>query len=58
MKVVYQSNFDNCLLRTFLFPNDLQLELEYWAETGEYSSEELQQVTQDSIHISKYTKLT
>ena len=37
-------NFDNCFLRTFLFPNDLQLELEYWAETGEYSSEELQQV--------------
>ena len=28
----------------FLLPQDLQLELEYWAETGEYTSEELHQV--------------
>ncbi|CAB4001244.1 Hypothetical predicted protein, partial [Paramuricea clavata] len=36
---------------TFLFPNDLQLELEYWAETGEYSSEELQQMQTIGHHL-------
>ena len=30
--------------RAFLYPSDLQLELEYWAETGEYSEEELHEV--------------
>ena len=38
------------LLRVFLFPNDLQLELEYWAETGEYTEEELHEV----IILSSY----
>ncbi|XP_019617941.1 PREDICTED: cilia- and flagella-associated protein 65-like [Branchiostoma belcheri] len=28
----------------FLFPTDLQLELEYWAETGEFDEEELHQM--------------
>ena len=27
-----------------MFPSDLQLELEYWAETGDYSQEELHQL--------------
>jgi hypothetical protein len=40
---IFFVNFEK-IFRSFLFPNDLQLELEYWAETGEYSSEELQQV--------------
>ncbi|XP_028409059.1 cilia- and flagella-associated protein 65-like [Dendronephthya gigantea] len=35
----------------FLFPNDLQLELEYWAETGEYSSEELHQMQTIGHHL-------
>jgi len=30
--------------RAFLFPSDLQLELEYWAETGEYDEDELHEV--------------
>ena len=41
---VANQTFAHCP-RSFLLPNDLQLELEYWAESGEYSSEELQQVT-------------
>lgn len=28
----------------FLYPSDLQLELEYWAETGEYDEDELHQM--------------
>ncbi|CAH3197012.1 unnamed protein product, partial [Porites evermanni] len=28
----------------FLFPSDLQLELEYWAETGEYDEDELHEM--------------
>lgn len=31
--------------RAFLYPSDLQLELEYWAETGEYDEDELHEVT-------------
>ena len=27
-----------------MFPSDLQLELEYWAETGEYDEDELHEV--------------
>lgn len=30
--------------RSFLYPTDLQLELEYWAETGEYDTDELHEV--------------
>ena len=33
-----------CCCRAFLYPSDLQLELEYWAETGEYDAEELHEV--------------
>ena len=29
---------------SFLFPSDLQIELEYWAESGEYDDEELHEV--------------
>lgn len=32
------------LCRAFLYPSDLQLELEYWAETGEYDEDELHEV--------------
>lgn len=28
----------------FLYPTDLQMELEYWAESGEFSEEEMQEV--------------
>ena len=35
-------NFLPC--RAFLYPSDLQLELEYWAETGEYDEDELHEV--------------
>ena len=31
-------------IRAFLFPCDLQLELEYWAETGEFDEDELHEV--------------
>ena len=30
--------------REFLFPTDLQLELEYWAETGDYDEDEIHEV--------------
>ncbi|CAC5365950.1 unnamed protein product [Mytilus coruscus] len=30
--------------RAFLFPSDLQLELEYWAETGEFDEDELHEM--------------
>ena len=30
---------------SFLFPEDLQLELEYWAETGEFDGDELHEVS-------------
>ena len=30
--------------RNFYFPNDLKLELEYWAQTGDFSAEELHQL--------------
>jgi hypothetical protein len=30
---------------SILFPRDLQIELEYWAETGEYDEEELEEVS-------------
>jgi hypothetical protein len=34
-----------CLIcRAFLFPSDLQIELEYWAETGEFDEDELHEV--------------
>jgi len=32
------------LHRAFLYPSDLQLELEYWTETGEYDEDELHEV--------------
>ena len=32
------------LLRILLFPKDLLLELEYWAQTGDYELEELEEV--------------
>lgn len=35
-------SFSPC--RSFLFPTDLQLELEYWAETGEFDEDELHEV--------------
>lgn len=31
-------------IRAFLFPEDQQIELEYWAETGEFSSTDLYQM--------------
>ena len=34
--------------RAFLFPCDLHLELEYWAETGEFDEDELHEVR--SVH--------
>jgi len=30
--------------RAFLFPTDLHMELEYWAETGEFDEDELHEV--------------
>jgi hypothetical protein len=30
--------------RNFLFPSDVQLDLEYWAESGDYDEEELHEV--------------
>ena len=30
--------------RNFYFPNDLKLELEYWAQSGEFTNEELHQL--------------
>jgi len=30
--------------REFLFPNDLQIDLEYWSESGEYTEDELHEV--------------
>lgn len=38
----YSNFFSPC--RSFLFPTDLQLELEYWAETGEFDEDELHEV--------------
>ena len=35
-------------IRSFLFPTDLQLELEYWAETGEFDEDELHEVCEIS----------
>ena len=40
-------NYGNFLClhsRAFLFPSDLQLELDYWAETGEFDEDELHEV--------------
>lgn len=31
--------------RVLLFPKDLLIELEYWAQTGEYDMEELEEVS-------------
>ena len=31
--------------RVFLFPSDLQLELDYWAESGQFDEDELHEVT-------------
>ncbi|XP_070771214.1 cilia- and flagella-associated protein 65 [Enoplosus armatus] len=36
---------------TFLFPEDQQIELEYWAETGEFSSTELYQMKVQDNHL-------
>lgn len=44
---VFTIFFFFCLLNTiraFLFPEDQEIELEYWAETGEFSSMELYQM--------------
>lgn len=41
-KMYYCNFFSPC--RSFLFPADLQLELEYWAETGEFDEDELHEV--------------
>ena len=30
--------------RSFLYPTDLQLDLDYWTETGEYDADELHEV--------------
>ena len=30
--------------RSFSFPTDLQLELEYWSDTGDYDADELHEV--------------
>lgn len=42
---------------TFLLPEDLHLELEYWAETGEFDNDELHEVLRfcHMIH-TKFTK--
>lgn len=40
---------DDCY-RAFLFPADLQLELEYWAETGEFDEDELHEVSGQGQH--------
>ena len=33
--------------RAFMFPNELHLELDYWAETGEFDEEELHEMKVD-----------
>ena len=40
----------NCHFRAFLLPSDLQLELEYWAETGEFDEDELHEVYTHLTH--------
>lgn len=37
--------------RHLLFPADLQLELEWWAETGDYTAEELHQLKVSQNHL-------
>ncbi|XP_033474057.2 cilia- and flagella-associated protein 65 [Epinephelus lanceolatus] len=39
----------------FLFPEDQQIELEYWAETGEFSSTELHQMKVQDNHLFSVT---
>ena len=34
-----------------MFPKDLQLELEYWAETGEFDADELHEVNCSLDHF-------
>ena len=36
--------------RTFLFPNDLELDVEYWAETTDLNEEQLHQVSNQFLH--------
>ena len=36
-----------------MFPSDLQLELEYWAETGEYDEDELHEVRHLKLGLGK-----
>ena len=45
------------LYRAFLYPSDLQLELEYWAETGEYDEDELHEVSGHVIMTCKVDNL-
>lgn len=40
-------------IRVFLFPEDQQIELEYWAETGEFSSTELHQMKVTHVIIDE-----
>ena len=58
MSCVFRNALFSFLYRAFLFPNDLQLELEYWAETGEYTSEELHEVRPKDIYIYIYIRDT
>lgn len=37
------------IFRAFLLPADQQLDLQYWAETGEYDAEELYEVSTQLI---------
>ena len=34
----------NYFCRNFLFPTDLQLDMEFWAQTGEFEEDELHEV--------------
>ena len=36
---------------SILFPRDLQIELEYWAETGDFDEEELEEVSKLILHL-------
>jgi hypothetical protein len=33
------------MFRAFLFPNDLEMDVEYWAETSDFTDEQLHQVS-------------
>lgn len=33
-----------CVCRAFLFPKDMELEMDYWAETGAFDTDELHEL--------------